>query len=453
MGLGTSDRENSGNRAPRSAHIKQGQVNRKQGHVNGPSTARLKKPVRLNNKFVEGLPPGEMWWDDDRKATGFGVRSYSGGGKSFFIDYRIDGRQRRFTIGPFPRWSAETARERAKELRKQIDRGHDPAGAKRERREAATVQDLIDRYIKDHLPKRSADKPRIADEKKMLAAIAKHLGKHTKVVDVHGGDIAEMHRKISESMGRGGKPRMIRANRILTVCSKMFSLALVPRAGETLPWRNAVAGNPCKGIERNHEEGRERFFSQAELAVISDALAEYDGVAADCVRLIMLTGCRPAEAMKGTWSEFDGEPGYWIKPSAHTKQRKVHKLPLSPPAIELIDRLRKKRKGNWVFPGDKPGEHLAALWHVWHFVRKQTGLGKDARLYDLRHTFASVGVGGGLSLPIIGRLLGHTQTRTTERYAHIGDDPLREAAEKIGTVIAEAGKPRAPVVPLHGRRS
>ncbi len=442
-----NDREHSADSAPPSARARSAR------RVNNASTREPKKPVRLSNKFVEKLPPGEMWWDDDPKATGFGVRGYLGGGKSFFVDYRIDGRQRRITIGPFPRWSAEAARERAKELRKLIDRGQDPAGDKRQRREAPTVQDLIDRYVEDHLPKKTAGAARVADEKRMLAEIGKYLGKHTKVVDVHGGDIREMHLNISESIGRGDKPRRVRANRILTVCSKMFSLALVPRAGETLPWRNAVLGNPCKGIERNHEEGRERFFSAAELAAISDALKEYDGVAADCVRLIMLTGCRPAEALKATWEEFDSEPGYWIKPSAHVKQRKTHKLPLSPATIELVDRLRKARKGNWVFPGDKPGEHLAALWHVWHFVRKRTGLGQDARLYDLRHTFASVGAGGGLSLPIIGRLLGHTQTRTTQRYAHLADDPLREAAEKITTVIIGAGKAGASVVQLHERRS
>ena len=422
-------------------------------HVNQTSTREPKKPVKLSNKFVAGLPPGQMWWDDDSRATGFGVRSYAGGGKSFFIDYRIDSTQRRFTIGPFPRWSAEAARERAKELRRQIDRGHDPAGNKRERREAPTIQDLIDRYIDDHLPKRSGAAARITDEKRMLAEIGKHLGKHTKVTDVHGGDIAEMHRKITESVGRGAKPRRVRANRILTVASKMFSLALVPRAGETLPWRHAVLGNPCKGVERNVEEGRERFFSALELAAISDALAEYPGVAADCVRLIMLTGCRPLEALEATWTEFDAEPSYWIKPSSHTKQRKVHKLPLSPAAIELVDRLRGKRKGQWVFPGDKPGEHLAALWHVWHFVRKRTGLGRDARVYDLRHSFASIGAGGGLSLPIIGRLLGHTQSRTTQRYAHLADDPLREAATKITTAIIKARKPGGPVVPLRGERS
>jgi integrase len=411
-----------------------------------------KEPVKLNNKFVEALAGGEMWWDDDPKAMGFGVRSYPGGGKSFFVDYRIEGRQRRVTLGPYPRWSVTAAREEAKELRKQIDRGFDPAGQKRERREAPTVQDLIDRYIADHLPKKSTEKMRVADEKKMLAEIAKHLGKHTRVADVHDGDVEAMHRKISESIGRGGKPRRVRANRVLTVASKMFSLSLRSKDGENSPWRNAAQGNPCKGIERNHEEGRERFFSQAELAAISDALAEYPGVAADCVRLITLTGCRPAEAMRAEWSEFDNEPGFWIKPSAHTKQRKIHKLPLSPAAIELVERLRKKRVGKWVFPGDIKNEPLKALWHVWHFVRRRTGLGQDARVYDLRHTFASIGAGGGLSLPIIGRLLGHTQSRTTEKYVHFADDPVREAAEKITTVITNAGKPGAPVVPLRGDR-
>jgi hypothetical protein len=205
-----------------------------------------------------------MWWDDDRKATGFGVRAYQGGSKSFFIDYRLEGRQRRFTIGPFPRWSAAAAREEARELRKGIDRGHDPARSKRERREAPTVQDLIDRYIAEHLPKKTALEQRIEDEKTMLNEIGEKLGKHSKVADVHGGDIAEMHRRISASIGRNG-PRRVRANRILSICSKMFSLALVPMAGETLPWRNAVAGNPCKGIEKNPEEARERYFSKSEL--------------------------------------------------------------------------------------------------------------------------------------------------------------------------------------------
>jgi integrase len=403
-----------------------------------------KHPIRLTNKFVAKLTGEAMWWDDDPKATGFGVRSYPGGSKSFFVDYRLNGRQRRYTLGPFPRWSAEAAREQAKKLRKEIDRGVDPAGDKRARRTAPTVQDLIDRYIADHLPKKSVVGPRLRDEKKMLAEIGARLGKHIKVADIHGGDIADMHRRITES----GRP--VRANRILAIASKMFSLALVPMAGETLPWRNASLGNPCKGIERNHEEAKERFFSQSELTAISDVLARYRGGAADCVRLIMLTGCRPIEAMKATWEEFDKEPGYWIKPTAHTKQRKVHKLPLSPAAIELVDRLRNKRRGKWLFPGDVPGAHLTVLSRVWEFVRKETGI-EDARIYDLRHSYASVGASGGLSLLVIGKLLGHTQPRTTTRYAHISDDPLKEAANKIGNAIV--GKDSADIVPLRGQRS
>jgi integrase len=243
----------------------------------------------------------------------------------------------------------------------------------------------------------------------------------------------------------------------------MFSLSLRPMAGENKPWRDAAAGNPCKGVKRNPEEAKERFFSQAELAAITDALAEYGDAAqepgrtvakaaADAVRLIMLTGCRPSEAMRVTWEQFDSEPGFWVKPAATTKQRRVHKLPLSPPAIELVDRLRKQRKGStaWVFPGAVEGQPLAAFWHVWHWVRDRAKLGDDARVYDLRHTFASVGAGGGLSLPIIGRLLGHTQARTTQRYAHLADDPVREAAEKIGAVIAGAGKSGAKVVGIKG---
>lgn len=407
-----------------------------------------KRPVRLTGKFITKLAGEAMWWDDDPKATGFGVRSYPGGSKSFFVDYRLHGRQRRYTIGPFPRWSAEAARDEAKKLRRDIDRGVDPAGDKRARRTAPTVQDLVDRYVEDHLPKKALAPVRLRDEMKMLAEIADKLGKHTKVAEIHGGDIAGMHRRITES----GRP--VRANRILAIASKMFSLSLVPLAGETLPWRNAAQGNPCKGVLKNREEAKERFFSQSELTAISDALARYRGGAADCVRLIMLTGARPIEAMKASWEEFDKEPGYWVKPSAHTKQRKVHRLPLNPAAIELIDRLRKKRKGKWVFPGEVPGAHLTVLSRVWNFVRKDAGLGKDARAYDLRHTFASVGAGGGLSLPIIGRLLGHSQARTTQRYAHLADDPLREAAEKIGTVIAGKGKGKgAAVVPLRGQRS
>jgi integrase len=426
-------------------------------------------PKLMEATVRDAQEPGLLWDSDTdpEKAktcvSGFGLRVHPSGTKSFFLNYRLLGVQRRKTIGTHPTWTVAAAREEAKELRKRVDRDEDPAVEARERREAPEVKDLIARYIAEHLPKKRAAqrdtkvaRQRVADEKKMLEEIGKHLGKHTKVADVHIGDVEAMHRKISESIGRGGKPRAVRANRILAIASKMFSLALKPMAGENKPWRDQAQGNPCKGVQRNDEgDGRERYYSEAELAAIADALAQYPGVAADCLRLIMLTGCRPIEAKEATWGQFDAEPGFWIKPSAHTKQKKVHKLPLNPPAIELLERLRAKRAGTVVFPGDVTGEPLATIWHAWDFVKKQAKLapdeeGNEPRPYDLRHTFASVTAGANFGLPIIGKLLGHTQARTTQRYAHLADDPVRQATEKAGTVISRAGQARAEVVNLKG---
>jgi integrase len=459
---------------------------------------------KLTNDLVESTPaPGKgavTRWDNDPKAHGFGVRIFAptqqnpAGVRSFFINYRIDGIERRHTIGKYPTWSASAARSEAQELRKRIDKGEDPASAKRERREAPTVGDLIDRYINDHLPKKAAAdiEARRNDEIRMLNLIGDALDRRTKVADIHDGDVEAMQRQLTESRGP------VRANRVLSIASKAFSLSLKRLPGENKPWRDAAAGNPCKGVERNPEEGKERFFSEAEIAALSDALAEHTtGSAADCIKFIMFTGCRPGEAMTATWAQMDVEPGYWVKRSAHTKQRKVHKVPLSPPALALLDKLRDARKRDnnpYLFPGQVPGESLKQIWGIWYAARDaatialwasgsaeiaeivfdlEAGLKRtptikecqalaeqrgiplpagliDTRPYDLRHTFASVGAGGGLSLPIIGKLLGHTQARTTQRYAHLADDPLREATRTIGAVISGAGQPTAKILPIKG---
>jgi integrase len=168
----------------------------------------------------------------------------------------------------------------------------------------------------------------------------------------------------------------------------------------------------------------------------------------------MLTGCRPQEAMRAQWGQLDNEPGYWVKPATQTKQRRVHKTPLAPPALELVERLRKHRKAGarWVFPGAKPGKPLHDLEHPWNFVKARARLEDGARLYDLRHSFASVGAGGGLSLQIIGKLLGHSEVKTTLKYAHLAPGPLQEAADRIGTAIANAGKAGADVMPMTKRQ-
>ena len=241
----------------------------------------------------------------------------------------------------------------------------------------------------------------------MLGHILRHIGADAKVADVHHGDIVALHRAITDT----GHP--VLANRTVSCASRMFSLALKPMAGENKPWRDQAQGNPCKGIERNPETAKERFLAPAEIAAVVEGLDAYGRApVADCIRLVMLTGCRPGEAMLATWAQFDAQPGFWIKPSSHTKQRKEHRLPLSAPALALIADIRTRRgdinPDDYVFPGQRPGQPLQQLRTCWDAVCAHAGL-TGIRIYDLRHTFAATGAGGGLSLPLIGRLLGHTQ--------------------------------------------
>jgi len=177
----------------------------------------------------------------------------------------------------------------------------------------------------------------------------------------------------------------------------------------------------------------------------------------------MLTGARRGEVLSAHWDMFDLEAGVWVKPSAHTKQRTEHRVPLSAPAVALLKELKEGAAGPFVFPGTN-GRPLCDVKRTWLTVCRDAGLakqepkrtgggrpalGKDgmrlltwratARLHDLRHTYASVLASQGLSLPIIGALLGHTQPQTTARYAHLLDDPLRAATELVGTLVGGHG--------------
>jgi integrase len=399
---------------------------------------------KLTETLIKGLTPPKRGarFVYDSEVTGFALKIFAPtrtnpkGARTFVLTYWLDGSERRYRIGSWPEWSVTAARAEAKEIRRRVDRGEDPATERRERREAPTMVDLAERYKAEHLPRKSEQSQH--DDGVMIDHILRHVGADRRVADVHHGDIVALHRAITDS----GHP--VLANRTVACASRMFSLALKPMAGEDKPWRDQAQGNPCKGIERNPEQAKERFLSRSEIAAVVEGLDAYGHTpAADCIRLIMLTGCRPGEAMLATWAQFDAQPGFWIKPSSHTKQRREHRLPLSSPALQLIADIRERRgnvePGDYIFPGQRPGQPLQQLRTCWDAVCEHANLA-DARIYDLRHTYAATGAGGGLSLPLIGRLLGHTQHRTTMRYAHLADDPLREAADKIAATITKAGQ-------------
>jgi integrase len=382
--------------------------------------------MRLTDQVIRRLPvPPHAYtltWDAEIK--GFGVRTTAAGARSFVLQYRANGVSRRHTIGSFPDWPTTAAREEAKRLKRIVDTGGDPALDRREQWEAPTVADLIERWRTDYAPKKR-ERSRREDEGLIRQWIAPELG-NRKVAEVRTADVERLHRKITAH----GTP--VRANRVLILLSKLFTLAV--------RWEFRD-DNPVAGIERNHEEPRHRYLAGDEMERLAAALAGLRNQhAANAIRLLLLTGARSTEVLSATWNQFDFDAGAWTKPSSHTKSKKLHRVPLSVPARTLLADMRAAAgRSSYLFPGRGGKGRLTSIKKSWATVCQAAGIA-DAHLHDLRHSYASALASGGQSLPIIGALLGHTQPTTTQRYAHLIDDALREATEKVGAVITSGGK-------------
>jgi integrase len=392
--------------------------------------------MKLTDNLLRKLPTPEQGnkITYDTAVKGFGVRVTAAGGRAFILNYRrkLDGRERRYTIGSFPDWGTTAAREEAKRLKRLVDGGADPVGEQEENRAAATVANLCARFERDYLARNRPSTQRVYRQQ-IASDILPAFGK-TKVTAVSHADIDGFHHRLSARAPT-------HANRTAAVLSRMFNLAI--RWG----WRS---DNPCKGVERNQENKRRRYLTGAEISRLSAALAELaDQSAANAIRLLLLTGARRGELLAAKWADVDLETGTWCKPGATTKQRTEHRVPLSAAAAQLLTEMQAQAADDteWIFPA-RGGGHRPHINEAWIRVRKAAKL-PGVRLHDLRHTYASVLVSAGLSLPVIGSLLGHSTPVTTHRYAHLTDDPLRAATERASAIIT--GKAPADVVPLKRR--
>ncbi|AWN35675.1 tyrosine-type recombinase/integrase [Methylobacterium radiodurans] len=267
---------------------------------------------RITETFVKSAPRPEtgsrIVYDADLK--GFGLRLTAGGARAFILNYRSAGRERRLTIGSYPEWSATAARKEAEALKRKIDMGHDPMTARDEERASPNIAELCDLYILRHLPKK-----RPASQRDDLSAIEKiikpKLGT-TKVALLRHSDVETLHRDIS-------KRAPFRANRVVALLSKMFSLAV--------KWGYRT-DNPVKGIDRNPENSRSRYLSRIELGRLADALDGYANQnVASAIRLLLFTGARRMEVLSAQWAHFDLEAGAWTKPKTNTKQKREHRVP------------------------------------------------------------------------------------------------------------------------------
>ncbi len=218
------------------------------------------------------------------------------------------------------------------------------------------------------------------------------------------------------------------ANRSLPV------LSVILRQAELYGHR-PDGSNPCAGLRRYRERGRERFLSEEELRRVGAALPAQETVAplaAAAVRLLLLTGCRQGEVRALRWPDY--RAGHLFLRDSKTGPRTVW---LSSAARAVLDRL--PRTAAWVFPAPAGGGPMPAetLYRCWRTVRLAAGL-PEVRLHDLRHSYASFALRRGETVLTIGRLLGHRDPATTLRYTHIADPMVRAAAEAVGAAVRAA---------------
>jgi integrase len=395
---------------------------------------------KLSKTVVERIAAADrdvVAWDDT--LPGFGVRVKPSEVRSYIIQYRTrnTGASKRLTIGQHgPLLTFDQAKKQARAMLADAMRGEDPVELRKATRRAPTVANLAADYLERHAAPKKRPKS-VRDDRSILDKVILPKLAAKKVESVSRRDIEAIHVAM--------KDRPYQANRVLSLLSKMFNLAIEWK------WR---PDNPVKGIERYIEQKRDRWLSDDELCRLCAVLDDHPNKrAANAVRFQLLTGARLGEVLASRKEDFDLQRGVWTKPSHQTKQNRTEHLPLSAQATALIASIIETSdpESSFLFPGNKPGQPLREVKKFWSAVMRQTGIA-NYRRHDNRHTYASHLVSSGLSLEIVGQLLGHTTTTTTKRYAHLADGPLRAATERFGSKIAgfqNGGK--SDVSPLRSR--
>lgn len=386
-------------------------------------------------------------WDSE--VPGFAVRVHGGKGRvwrAYVVRFPVAGKDRWITIGehgcpwkPDPRTgrprilTAELAREEALRIRGIWQSGGDPRTLRAKDRlgvvvparlPCPTVEEFSVRYLDKHSDLHKAYASAKKDRELLKGRILPMLGP-MRMDDVGPGQVTDLQAKLRKTP--------VTANRCLSLLSHMFTLA---RRWGALPKSHE---NPCRDVPRFREGERERYLSGEELARLGPALvAEKKENLYEVAAILVLafTGARPTEILGLERDQLQLKLGHVMV------RRKGRWLPifLPPPAVAILKDLPAKKGNPYVFPAKKsngPLTNAGPLRTVWRRARAAAGL-EDVRLYDLRHTLASMAVNTGYSLPIIGGLLGHTNPKTTQRYAHLAALPVRTAGKKVATQIEAA---------------
>lgn len=431
---------------------------------------------KITKRTVEALQRGErdafLW---DTEIPGFGCKITPKGGRIYILQYGRLGRDHRVTLGRHGiDITAEQARLEARRLRGLVASGESPAASRARDRATLTVAQLGERYMEEYAVPHKKPSGAAQDRRNLDNHVIPLLGRLL-VTAVEREDIARAMRDVAAGktakdektkpqgrrIVRGGE---IVANRVQALLSKMFELAE--------DWKlRRDASNPCRGAKRYAEHRVERFLSKEELNRLGAALlaseqgdphfggdlkqTKREGTrdpdnrkarriresrsAIAAMKLLLLTGCRVGEILSLQWSNVDLERHLLLLPDSKTGAKAVY---LSEHAHQLLSGISREPGNDYVLPGHRPKKPLLSLRKPWERLCKAARI-ENVRLHDLRHSFASVGAAGGLSLPVIGALLGHSQPTTTARYAHLAASPLHQAADTIGARLVAAMNSRA----------
>lgn len=392
--------------------------------------------ARITKRAVDGLEAqarAYVAWDSD--LTGFGVKVSPAGRKSYVFRYRMGGGRggvsREPVIGVHGKITPDEARRIARSWSAEVAAGRDPAASRRTDREAPRMGQLFERYLEEHA-RRHKKPSSVSNDVRMIKQHLKPALGAKKVADVTRQDVGRVKNNLVSTP--------YEANRSIALLSKMMNLA------EAWDWRSQ-GSNPCQHVAKFKEQKRERFLSDDEFARLYRALAAAEGgslrsaggtaispYAIAAIRLLILTGARRGEILGLRWDWIDREAGRAALPDSKTGRKTLY---LTPEALSVLEVLSREEGNPHVIVGGKPGSHLVNLKDPWNTIRHAAGL-DDVRLHDLRHAFASVAVSAGMSLPLLGALLGHRSPSTTARYAHLADDPQRQAAAAVSARISGA---------------
>jgi integrase len=390
----------------------------------------------------------------DQRLRGFGLRVRPSGAKSYVVIYRTGygraGMVRRITLGrPGRSLTPELARKKAIAILGAVAKGDDPADERAKARREMTVAQLCDLYLAEGCETKS--KSTLATDRGRIERHIKPLIGRKRIGEVTRGDIERFLRDVAigktkadvrtrprgRAIVEGGRGT---ATRTVGLLGGIFSFAIA---------QGLRPDNPVRGVKRYRGRKGEKFLSPAELAQLGEQLRDFDVKGANpgaiaIIRLLAFTGARKNEIAGLRWKEVDFAHNCLRLGNSKTGPKIVA---LGAPAQKVLAGLPRDRNAVWVFPASYGLGHFQGVEKVWRRLRIAAGF-PNLRLHDLRHSFASMGLAGGDALPVIGALLGHTDVATTARYAHLADDPVRMAADRISGAIAAAMDESATVLPI-----